>query len=109
MSQNGLLIEYEYCTGCHACELACQQEHGYPQGPGGITVAEIVTQTGDKVNVDFMPTPTHVCDLCAERTKKGDVPACVKHCQAFCIYYGTTAELVKKMEGMHRAAVYAPL
>ncbi|MFC1640021.1 4Fe-4S binding protein [Gemmatimonadota bacterium] len=19
----GLLIDYEYCTGCHACEVAC--------------------------------------------------------------------------------------
>ena len=23
----GLLIDYEYCSGCHACETACKMEH----------------------------------------------------------------------------------
>lgn len=30
MSRNGLLIDYEYCCGCHTCEVACQKEHDYP-------------------------------------------------------------------------------
>jgi len=32
MPRNGLLIEYGYCTGCHACEVACKQEHNYSEG-----------------------------------------------------------------------------
>ena len=28
MSQHGLLIDYEFCTGCHACEVACKVEKG---------------------------------------------------------------------------------
>jgi serine/threonine protein kinase len=27
MARYGLLIDYEYCTGCHSCEVACQMEH----------------------------------------------------------------------------------
>ncbi|RLF04803.1 MAG: oxidoreductase, partial [Thermoprotei archaeon] len=27
MPKYGLLIDYEYCTGCHTCEVACKQEH----------------------------------------------------------------------------------
>ena len=32
----GLLIDYEYCTGCVACQVACQQEHGWEAGMGGM-------------------------------------------------------------------------
>ena len=24
MAQQGLLIDYEFCTGCHTCEMACK-------------------------------------------------------------------------------------
>ncbi|HBT95151.1 MAG TPA: oxidoreductase, partial [Coriobacteriia bacterium] len=24
----GILINYEYCTGCHSCEVACRNELG---------------------------------------------------------------------------------
>lgn len=24
----GLLIDYDYCTGCHSCETACKMELG---------------------------------------------------------------------------------
>ena len=34
----GLLIDYEYCTGCQSCEVACKEEHGYPVGTWGIRV-----------------------------------------------------------------------
>ena len=45
MARNGLLIDYEYCTGCHTCEVACKQEHNYPVGKWGIKVNEIVLET----------------------------------------------------------------
>ena len=32
MAREGLLIDYEFCTGCHTCEIACQMEHGFPVG-----------------------------------------------------------------------------
>ena len=30
------LVNYDWCTGCHSCEIACQMEHGMPVGQSGI-------------------------------------------------------------------------
>jgi len=40
MARNGLLIDYEYCTGCHTCEVACKQELDLPVGKWGIKLLE---------------------------------------------------------------------
>ena len=108
MPRNGLLIEYEYCTGCHACEVACKQEHNFDKGMCGIKVEELVTVGPDKVHVDYIPMTTRFCDLCAERLAAGETTACVKHCQALCMSYGPVSELAKKMENMPRSSIYAP-
>ena len=110
MVLNGLLIDYEYCTGCHSCEVACKQEHNYPSGKWGIKVDEKVTvdpDKPDKIRVDYLPFPTEFCDLCLARTIRGERPSCVKHCQAWCMYYGTLTELVKLMEDKPRSVLYA--
>jgi len=108
MPRNGLLIEYEYCTGCHACEVACKQEHNFTDGMCGIRVDELVTVSPDKVHVDFVPITTRFCDLCQGRTLVGEQPACVKHCQAICMWYGPVTDLVKMMEKKPRSSIFAP-
>jgi len=108
MPRSGLFIEYEYCTGCHACEVACKQEHNYPAGTWGIKVNEIITESPVKINIDYIPFPTEFCDLCAQRTRRGEQPACVKHCQEVCMMYGTIAELAKAMEDKPRSVIFAP-
>ena len=35
-----ILINYEYCTGCHSCEVACKKELGLPKGEFGIKLTE---------------------------------------------------------------------
>lgn len=37
-AQYGLLIDYELCTGCHSCEVACKEEHDFELGRWGIRV-----------------------------------------------------------------------
>jgi Fe-S-cluster-containing dehydrogenase component len=108
MPRNGLLIQYEWCTGCHACEVACKQEHNFSGGMVGLRVDEVVTEGPDKVHVDFIPLTTRFCDLCADRTRKGQEPACVKHCQANCMMYGNVAVLAKAMEKQPRSVIFAP-
>src|SRR5512136_2793299 len=108
MARNGLLIQQQWCTGCHACEVACKQEHKFPVGTGGIKVYEMAAAGKDKVYVDFAPVVTRFCDLCADRVKGGDVPACVKHCQATCISYGPLSKLAKTLETQPQSSIYAP-
>jgi Fe-S-cluster-containing dehydrogenase component len=108
MPRKGLLIDYEYCTGCYTCELACKQEHNFPAGISGIKVNEFITEDPDKIHIDYIPFTTRFCDLCAERTNRGEEPACVKHCQAMCMIYGTIDELAKTMEAKPRSVIFAP-
>ena len=36
----GILINYDYCTGCHSCEVACKKHLGLPEGEFGIKLTE---------------------------------------------------------------------
>ena len=109
MSEFALLIDYHYCTGCFSCEVACQQEHAYPAGSTGIKVTEHVMQTPEAIAIDYLPFPTALCDLCVQRTQRGDPPACVKHCQANCMRYGPIGELAREMEKQRRMVLFKPL
>ena len=109
MARKGLLIEYEYCTGCMSCVVACKQEHNYPVGVGGIKITETITELPDKkLRMDYVPFVTAYCDLCASRVKDGEKPACVKSCQAWTMWHGTLGELAKLMEKKPRSVLYAP-
>jgi Fe-S-cluster-containing dehydrogenase component len=93
VSKNGLLIEYNFCTGCHTCEVACQQEHDFPAGKNGINVTEF---------------PTDLCDLCINRYQQGEEPACVKHCQARVMQFGPISKLATEMENRPKMVLFAP-
>ena len=73
-----ILVNYEYCTGCHSCEVACKKHLGLPAGEFGIKVAEIgpFEYEGAKNNKDrwewtWMPVLTKACDMCEDRVAKG--------------------------------------
>ena len=108
----GILINYEYCTGCHSCEVACKKRLGLPEGEFGIKL----TETGPweyagepkgegRWEWTWLPVLTKACDLCADRTEKGKMPMCVQHCQAWCLYHGEVGELARKMDGKTRWAL----
>lgn len=96
----GLLINYECCTGCHTCEVACQQEHGYSPTEMGIEVRTIgpIQLDERKWQYEFVPTLNELCDLCAKRVEGGKLPTCVQHCQTGCIKYGEISELAAEMD-----------
>ena len=109
MPRKGIMIDYDYCTGCHTCEVACKQEHDYPVGRGGIHLCEVMTELPDKtLRLDYIPFTTAYCDLCAARTAKGELPSCVKHCQASTMYYGTLTELAELMEKKPHSVLFTP-
>ena len=107
----GLLIHYEYCTGCHTCEIACKKQLDLPEGQWGIKLMSDGPRknTEGKWEYTFLPLPTNLCDLCAERTQEGRLPTCVHHCQAGIMYYDTLENLAKLQETMPRSVVYRPL
>lgn len=92
----GILINYDYCTGCHSCEVACKKELGLPKGEFGIKLAETGpfeysskegSSPKERWEWTWLPVVTKACDMCAERTEAGKMPMCVQHCQAWCMYY----------------------
>lgn len=99
MTQYGLLIDYEFCTGCHTCEMACKVEHGFAEGEWGIKLMQNgPTQIGpDEWEFNFIPVPTKRCDLCADRVAEGRLPTCVHHCQALVMEYGPVEELARQI------------
>jgi Fe-S-cluster-containing dehydrogenase component len=105
----GLLIEYEYCTGCLACVVACSQEYKWPAGMAGMKVNEIVENLPkDKNYLVYLPFPTELCVLCAARRKEGKEPACAVHCMARCIKCGPIERLATEMAGRKRMVLWKP-
>jgi len=98
-SKYALLIDYKYCTGCHTCEVACQNEKGLSNDEWGIKVTEYgPAKLGDKWYWNYVPVPSDLCDLCAERVEAGKKPSCVKHCLAHCMELVPAAELGEAMQ-----------
>ena len=116
MSRNGILIDYQYCTGCYSCEVACQSEHTLPLGQWGVKVMQngpwpIKDEEGnetDRYVYDFIPSFTALCDLCEVRREKGKQPTCVFHCQAKCMKFGPVDELVKDLEAKPQQYLWVP-
>jgi Fe-S-cluster-containing dehydrogenase component len=98
MSKKALLINYEYCSGCRSCELACRNEHNIPEGCWGIRVKdEEPWQLPDGTwHWDYVPVPTSMCDACEGRLKDGLEPMCVQSCQAKVIEIGVSEELLAR-------------
>jgi anaerobic dimethyl sulfoxide reductase subunit B (iron-sulfur subunit) len=106
----GLLIDYEFCTGCQSCEVACKEEHGIPVGQWGIRVLDDgpwqITDTN--WNWNHIPVPTKLCDLCADRFAIGREPTCVHHCLAQVMKFGTIKELAEELEKKPDQVLFVP-
>lgn len=113
MEGYGLLIDNEYCTGCHSCEVACKNELDLPLGQWGIKVLELgpwKLHDSSEWEYRFVPVPTRSCTLCDGRLEGGEsVPSCVLHCLAQAIEYGPLEELARKMaEKGKRCSLFVP-
>lgn len=73
IKQEGMLIDYGYCTGCHSCEVSCKQRFGLDSDRWGIKIHEHGPwKNGDgSWEYNFIPAPTETCDLCADRRAEG--------------------------------------
>ena len=107
MPKYGLFIDYEFCVGCHSCEIACQQEHGRPADEWGIRVQRVEPEvSGGKLY--YFPFPTDKCDLCGKRISKGLQPTCVKHCWAGVMKFGEIEALAREMKRKKKTVLWVP-
>ena len=105
----GLLIDYEYCTGCHSCELACAQEYTHKPGIRGIKVFEVEQKLPDgREYLSYFPFPTEACILCPHLTREDMDPACVKHCMGACMKYGRIEDLAVELGKKPRMVLWVP-
>lgn len=112
MANKAILIDYEYCSGCQTCMMACQVEKKLPIGRYGITVNTIgpweIDPASDTWQYDYIPTLTDECDLCAERVEKGKLPTCVMHCQAAIMSFGEIDELLPELQKKGKQIIQVP-
>ena len=106
--QQAMLIDYEFCTGCHSCETACKAEKELGLGQYGIKVFQSGPweMSPKEWQFDFIPAPTDLCDLCACRTSQGKMPACVQHCQARVMAVGNVDELAEEASLKPKMVLY---
>ena len=108
---NALLFNYQYCSGCNSCEIACRNHLGLGLGEWGIKLTEVkpFELADGKMEWIYQPVPTQLCDLCADRVAEGKKPACVHHCLSFCIEYGTVEEMAARAAELgERVSVFLP-
>lgn len=100
MTRYALAIDYDYCTGCHTCEVSCKMENDIPTGQWGIKLTEIGPwEYGDEKYQDQnIPIPTDQCTRCIARLEKGKDPICVHNCYTHCMKFGTLEEVLGQIE-----------
>ena len=115
MPKYALLIDYEYCTGCHSCEVSCKEEHGMGVGKWGIRLHDDgpwkksdEDDQGRSYNFNHIPVPTDLCDLCAERLSRGREPVCVHNCLGACMKFGTIEEMAVELSKKPKQVLWAP-
>ena len=105
------MIDYEFCTGCHACEVACKKHLELPTGQFGIHILQDGPREieGGKWEYNYLPMPTSLCDMCADRIAVGKDAACVHHCPAHAMAFGTAEEMAKLAAEKTKCAVFVPV
>lgn len=105
----GILIDYEFCYGCHVCEMACKKEHDFQNMKLGIELHTIGPREigPDKWEYTYVPVITDLCDMCADRLAEGKLPSCVHHCNAKVMEFGEIEELVPKISSKSKVVLYS--
>ena len=78
----GMLINYGLCTGCDTCEV---NDQGYASEVAAKKMDSLkgdLEKLGGAWEWDYVPVPSRLCDLCAERRAQGKVAPCEMHCLA---------------------------
>ena len=103
LKQFGIVVDLDRCTGCLACEIACNQENNLPPGKQWIKVHTIGPEEIDKrLRTEFFPMMLDDCTVCSHRILKGLAPSCVDNCPLKALTFGTTDKILQLLEGKKR-------
>ena len=90
----GIMADLKRCVGCHACEIACKQEHGLPPGTNWIRVQRVGPEKVDwRLRMEFIPVMSDGCTMCVGR--EGRAPACVENCPTDALMVVDVAEALR--------------
>jgi len=84
------------CVGCHACEVACQQEHGGDAKKRIMVEESEVLDTHGRVRVNFIPIILEDCLIESPVRGNEGYPICMAVCP-------TRAILLNELGGFSRA------
>ena len=110
MKDYAMIIDYKYCTGCHACEVTCRNEKGFSLDEWGIKL----TQHGParlKGNWiwNYVPVPSALCDLCVDRRSEGGIAPCTLHCLGQCMEIVPLVDVSTRLAKLgNEVAVFIP-
>ena len=105
-----LMIDYEFCTGCHACEVACRKYLELDSGQFGIKILQDGPREleNGRWEYNFLPMPTSLCDLCATRIEQGKDATCVHHCPAHALKFGEVQDIAKMIAEKGNRCMFVP-
>jgi len=93
-----LYVNLYRCVGCHACEVACRQEHNIPLNEWRIKVFETEPEiTEGKLYAFFIPVTSEKCTLCKNLITNGINPACVASCPTKALKFSDKVEQLTKL------------
>ena len=101
----GIMADLDRCVGCHACEIACKQEHDLPPGINWIKVLQVGPMNVDgRFQMEFIPVMLVGCNICANRLSEGRTPACVVNCPTNALFEVNTADILRLLssDGRYR-------
>ncbi|WP_141709326.1 4Fe-4S dicluster domain-containing protein [Desulfuribacillus stibiiarsenatis] len=76
MTRYGMLIDNSSCVGCHACQIACQNQWQLPYNEHFIDVHTFEKGTYPNVNIENFTTQCNHCDD----------PPCMRICPTYATY-----------------------
>ena len=103
--QKALIIDYKYCTGCHVCEVACRNEHGFALGSAASRFPMRVRKDGRPLELELRAGSTDLCDFCDARAAQGQDAACVHHCLAKCMEIVEVEDVSARLAALGKTAV----
>lgn len=98
-----MLVRVDYCIGCQACQIACQDQNNLP-------VEEVWLEAVRKKPkmIEGVLRMTHAIypeiDKCAECLERlnGVEPICVSNCSLDCLFVGSVDAMKQKMDEAER-------